>query len=178
MAVFHLVTEQPDVELENSGLFATDLDTPAKTELGSAGKTILKPNQAKNRQCCALFSTWRCRFETTPRLYRAASPLNFASWRSIYFSANTVPLSPSHHTNHTNRADTSPSKSPPLHAHLATLVTTYRSSMCCWKLGRLLSFRARRRIFFSSMVSLRCPIFFNFAAGNNRTQHDHMGGTY
>lgn len=40
------------------------------------------------------------------------------------------------------------------------------SWMCCWKLGRLRSFRARRRIFFSSSVSFFCPISFNLAAAS------------
>lgn len=43
---------------------------------------------------------------------------------------------------------------------------THCSWMCCWKLGRLRSFRARRRIFFSSSVIFFCPISFNFAAAS------------
>lgn len=53
---------------------------------------------------------------------------------------------------------------------------THCSWMCCWKLGRLRSLRARRRIFFSSSVSFFCPIFFNLAAASSKHEGQYNNG--
>ena len=52
---------------------------------------------------------------------------------------------------------------------------THCSWMCCWKLGRLRSLRARRRIFFSSSVSFFCPISFNLAAAISKHEGQQRG---
>lgn len=137
LRAFHLVAEEPNIELENGRLLAIDLDFPGD------GKRLLEHQTFRRTTVALLRRSW---------------------WHPLLALTIEKPWLPITLRLYKTR----------------TYTGTHCSWICCWKLGRLRSLRARRRIFFSSSVSFFCPISFNLAAASHQNRktakHGLVGG--